>query len=143
MICKYFLPFGVSFHFFDGFPAVEKLSLVQLLSCVWLLVTSWTEACQASLPSTISQSMPKFMSTESVMLSNHLILCRSILLLLSVFSSIRVFSSEFPPLHIRWSKFCSFSFSISPSSENSELISFRIEWFDLFAFKFNKAFNFD
>ena len=105
--------------------------VVQLLSHVWLFATSWTEACQSSLSSTISQSMLKFMSIESVMLSNHLILCRSILLLPSIFSSIRVFSNQLA-LHIRWPKFWSFSFSISPSGENS-VISFRTDWFDLLA----------
>ena len=88
-------------------------------------------AHQASLSFSISQSLPKLMSIESVMLSNHLILCRP-LLPPSIFSSIRVFSSELAP-HIRWSKYWSFSFNISPSSEYSRLISFRINWFDLLA----------
>ena len=81
---------------------------------------------------TISWSLLKFMSIESVMPSNHLILCRPLLLLPSVFPNIRVFSSE-SVLHIRWSKYWSFSFSISPSNEYSGLISFRMDWFDLFA----------
>ena len=87
---------------------------------------------QASLSFTISQSWLKLMSMESVMPSNHLILCRPILLLLSIFPSIRVFSSELT-LHIRWPKYWSFSFSISPSNEYSGLISFRIDWLDLLA----------
>ena len=89
-------------------------------------------AHQAPLFSTISWSLLKFMSIESVMPSNHLILCRSLLLLLSVFPSIRVFSSELA-LHIRWPKYWSFSFSISPSNKYSRLISFRIDCFDLLA----------
>ena len=87
---------------------------------------------QASLSFTISQSWLKLMSMESVMPSNHLIPCRPILLLLSIFPSIRVFSSELT-LHIRWPKYWSFSFSISPSNEYSGLISFRIVWFDVLA----------
>ena len=89
----------------------------------------------ASLSFTISQSLLKFMSIESVMLSNHLILCHP-LLLPSIFPSIRYFSNELAP-HIRWPKFWSFSFSISPSNEYSELISFRIDWFDLLAVQGN------
>ena len=81
---------------------------------------------------TNSQSLPKLMSTESVMPSNHLILCRPLLLPPSIFPSIRVFSNE-SVLHIRWPKYCSFSFSISPSNEYSGLISFRMDWLDLFA----------
>ena len=90
----------------------------------------WATACQASLSFIISQSLLKLMSTESVMLSNHFILYHSILLLPSVFSSIRVFSNE-SALCIRLPKYWSFSFNISPSNEYSELISFRIDWFDL------------
>ena len=89
-------------------------------------------ACQASLSFTISQSLPKLMSIESVMPSNYLILCHPLLLLPSIFPSIRVFSSE-PALSIRWPKYWRFSFSISPSNEYSGLISFTIDWFDLFA----------
>ena len=92
--------------------------------------TPWATACQASLSFFISQSLLKLMSTESVMLSNHLILYHSTLLLPSVFSSIRVFSNE-SALCIRLPKYWSFSFNISPSNEYSELISFRIDWFDL------------
>ena len=105
-------------------------SSVQLLSCVQLFVIPWAAACQASLSITSSQSLLKLMSIELVMPSNHLILCRPLILLPSVFLSIRVFSSE-SILHIRWPKYWSFSFSISPSSEYSGLISFTIDWFDL------------
>ena len=94
--------------------------------------STWTAVPQASLSLTISRSLPKFISVESVMPSNHLILCRPLLLLPSVFPSTRVFSSELA-LHIRWPKDWSFSFSISPSNEYSELISFRMDWFDLLA----------
>ena len=94
--------------------------------------TPWTTACQASLSITNSQSLLKFMSIKSVMPSNHLILCCPLLLLPSVFPSIRVFSNE-SVLHIRWPKYWSFSFSISPSNEYSGLISFMIDWFDLLA----------
>ena len=89
-------------------------------------------ACQISLSVTISWSLLKFMSTESGMISNHLILCHSVLLLPSIFPSIRVYSNELS-LCIRWPKYWSFSFSISSSNEYSELISFRIDWFDLLA----------
>ena len=93
-------------------------------------VTPWTAACQASLSITSSQSLLKLMSIESVMQSNHLILCHPLLLPPSIFPRIRVFSSE-SVLPIRWPKYWRFSFSISPSNEYSELISFRIDWFDL------------
>ena len=102
--------------------------VVQSLSCVWLFVTPWTAAGQASLSFTISRSFLKLMSVESVMLSSHLVLCRPLLPLPSIF--IRVFSTE-SALCIRWSKYWSFSFIISPSNEYSGLISFRIHWFDL------------
>ena len=90
----------------------------------------WTAACQASLSFTISWSLLKFMSTESVMPSNHLVLCCPLVLLPWTFPSIRVFSNE-SVLHARWPKYWSFSFNISPSNEYSGLISFRIDWFDL------------
>ena len=106
-------------------------TVVQPLSTVQLFATPWAPAQQASLSFTFSQSLLKLMSTESVMLSNHLILCRP-LLLPSVLPRIRVFSNE-AALHIRRPKYWSFSFSISPSNEYSRLISFRIDWFDLFA----------
>ena len=106
--------------------------VVQLLSFVRLFMTSWTAACQASLSFIISWSLLKLMSIESMMPSNHLTLCHPLLLLPSIFPNIRVFSSEFS-LHIRWPKYWSFSFSISPSNEYSGLISFRIDWCDLLA----------
>ena len=115
----------------DGcFPCLSVV--VQSLSCLRPFVTPWTPARQASLSFTISQSLLKLMSIESVMPSKHLILCRPLLLLSSIFPSIRVFSSELA-LYIRWPKYWSFSFSISPSNEYSGLISFKIEWFDLLA----------
>ena len=95
-------------------------------------MTPWTAAHQASLSITNSQSLLKFMSTESVMPSNHLILCRPFLLLPSIFPSIRVFSNE-SALHIRWPKYWSFSFNIRPSNEHPGLISFRMDWLDLLA----------
>ena len=104
--------------------------IVQLLSHVRLVMTPWTAACRASLFFTISQSLLIFMFIESVMLSNHLILCHPLLLPPSVFLSIRVFSNELA-LRIRWPKYWNFSFSISPSNEYSGLISFGIDWFDL------------
>ena len=103
-----------------------------LLSCVWLFVTPWTAARQASLSFNISQSLLKLMPIEFVMPSNHLILCHPLLLLLSIFPSIRIFSSE-SVLCIKWSKYWSFIFSISPSNEYSGLISFRMEWLDILA----------
>ena len=107
-------------------------SSVQLLSCVRLFVTPWTAAHQASLSITHSQSLLKLMFIESVMPSNHLILCHSLLLLPSIFPSIRVFSNE-SVLPIRWPKYWSFSISISPSNEYAGLISFRMDWLDLLA----------
>ena len=95
-------------------------------------LTPWTAACQASLSITNSRSSLKLTSIESVMSSNHLILCRPLLLLLSIFPSIRVFSNE-SALRIRWPKYWSFSFKISPSNEHSGLISFRMDWLDLLA----------
>ena len=109
-----------------------RLSSVQLLSRVQLFVTAWTATHQASLSITNSQSLLKPMSTESVMPPNHLILCRPLLLLPSIFTSIRV-SSNKSVLHIRWPKYWNFSFDISPSSEYSGLISFRMDWLDLLA----------
>ena len=107
-------------------------SSVQSLSRVRLFVTPWTAACQASLSITNSWSLLKLMSIELMMPSNHLILCRPLLLLLSIFLGIRVFSKE-SVLHTRWSKYWSFSFNISPSYEHSGLISFRMDWLDLLA----------
>ena len=110
----------------------EVVVVVHSLSCVWLFVTPWTAACQASLFFTISYSLLKLMSTELVIPSNRLIFCHLLLFLPSIFPSIRVFSNELA-LSIRWPKYCSFNFSINPSKEYSELISFRIDWFDLLA----------
>ena len=107
-----------------------NISSVQSLSRVRLFATLWTAARQASLSITNSQSLLKLMSIELVMPSNHLILCRSFLLPPSIFPSIRVFSSELV-LCIRWPKYWSFSFSISPANEYSGLISFRMNWLDL------------
>ena len=109
-----------------------QVILVQSLSCVQCFMTPWTMACQAPLSSVNSLSLLKFRSIESVMLSNHLILCCHLLLFPSVFPSIKVFSSE-STLCIRWPKSWSFSFTISPSNEYSGLISFRIDCFDLLA----------
>ena len=106
--------------------------IVHLLSHVQLLVTPWTAACQAPLSSSISWSLLKLMSLELRMPSNHVILCHPLLLLPSIFPSIRAFSNE-SVFHIRWPKYWSSSFSISPSNEYSGLISFRIDWLDLLA----------
>ena len=106
--------------------------IVHSLSSVWLFATPWTAARQASLPITSSQSLLKLMSIELVMPSNHLILCHPLLLLPSIFPSIRVFSKE-SVLHIRWPKYRHFSFSISPSIEYLGQISFRIDWLDILA----------
>ena len=105
---------------------------VKSLSHVQLFTTSLTVACQAPLSSTVSQNLLRFVSVESMILSNHLSLCHLLLLLPSIFPSIRVFSNK-SALCIRWPKYWSFSFSISPSSEYSGLISFMIDWFDLLA----------
>ena len=110
------------------------LSSVQSLTYVQLFVVSRTAARQTSLSITNSQSLLKLMSIDSVMPPNHLILCRPLLLLLSIFPSIRVFSNE-SALRIRWPKYWSFSFSISSSNEYSVLISFRMDWLDLLAAK--------
>ena len=111
---------------------LSQLIVVQSPSHVQLFVTPWTAVHRASLSYTIPQSLLKLMSIESVMPSNHLLLCHPLLLLPSIFPSIRVFSSESAP-RIRWPKYWSFSFSISPSSEYSGLISFRMDWMDLLA----------
>ena len=114
----------LQFHF--GFSSVQSLSRVQLFA------TPWTAAHQASLSITSSQSPPKPMSIKSVMPSNHLILCCPLLLLPPIPPSIRVFSNE-SALHIRWPKYWSFNFNISPSNEHPGLISFRMDWLDLLA----------
>ena len=114
----------------------EWYSSVQSLSCVRLFSTPWAAACQASLSITNSQSLLKLMSIESVMPSNHLIFYQPFLLLPSVFPSIMVFSNE-SVLRIKWPKYWSSSFSISPSNEHSGLISFRMDWLDLLAVQGN------
>ena len=108
------------------------ISSVHSLSHVWFFATPWTVTWQASLSITNSQSLLKLVSIEPVMPSNHLILCCSLFLLPSLFPSTRVFSNE-SSLPIKWSRYWSFSFSISPSNEYSGLISFRMDWFDLLA----------
>ena len=113
-------------------PEGTQFSSVHLLSHVHLSATPWTAALQASLSFTNSRSLLKLTAIESMMPSNHLILCRPLLLLPSIFPSIRVFFYE-SVLHIRWPKDWNFSFSISPSSEYSGLISFRMDWLDLLA----------
>ena len=114
------------------FSSVHFSRSVESFSRVWFFSTPWTAAHQASLSITNSWSLLKLMSIESVMPSNHLILCRPLFLLPSIFPSIRVVSNE-SVLHIRWPKYWSFSFSISPSNEYSGLISFRMNWLDLLA----------
>ena len=109
-----------------------SVDVLLLFSRVWFFVTPWTAARQTSLSFTTSRSLLKLMSIESVMPSKHLILCCPLLLLPSIFPSIRVFFSE-SALPIRWPEYWSFNFSISPSDEYSGLISFRIDWFDLLA----------
>ena len=116
-------------HF--NFHTFEK-DVVQLLSCGWLLVTPWTVAHQASLSITVTCSLLRLMAIELMMPSNHLILCCPLLLLPSIFLSIRVYSNE-STLGIRWPEYWSFSFSISAFNEYLGLISFRIDWFDLLA----------
>ena len=111
---------------------LPRNSTVQWLSCVWLFATPWTAAHQASLSITNSRSLLKYMSIKSMMPSNHPILCHPLLLLPSIFPSIRVSSNE-SVLHTKWPKYWSFSFSISPSNEYSALIFFRIDWLDLLA----------
>ena len=113
-------------------PPLHQFSSVQSLSCVQLFAALWTAARQASLSITNSQSLLKLMSIGLVMPSDHFILCHPFLLLPSIFLSIRIFSKE-SVLHIRWPKYWSLSFSISPSNEYSRLISFRMDWLDLLA----------
>ena len=109
---------------------ITQFSSVQSFSCARLFATPWISACQASLSITNSWSPPKPMSTESVMPSNHFILCCPLLLLPSIFPSIRVFSNE-SALRIRWPKYWHFSFNISPSNEHPGLLSFRMDYLDL------------
>ena len=117
---------GISLSRWLQFSSVQSFSRVQLFA------TPWTAACQASLSITNSPRLLKLMSTESVMPSNYLILCHPLLLLPSIFSSIRIFSNELA-FHIRCPKYWSFRFSVSPSNEHSGLISFRVDWLDLLA----------
>ena len=117
--------------------AFLRFSSVRLPSHVWLFATLWTAAHQASLSITNSRSLLKLMSIESVMPSNHLILCCPFFLLLSIFPSIRIFSNE-SVLWIRWLHNWSFSFSISPSNQYSGLISFRNDWFDPLAVQYSQ-----
>ena len=117
---------------FTTTKTASSVQLVQSLSHVWLFATSWTTARQASLSITNCRSLLKPMSIESVMPSNHLILCYPLLLLPSIFPSIRVFSNE-SALRIRWPKYWSFSFTISPSNEHPALICFRMDLLDLLA----------
>ena len=129
----FFLMLRTLLRFAILFSDLERTVQVNSVThCVRLFVIPWTVACQASLSITSSRSLFKLMSIESVMPSNHLILCRPLLLLPSVFPSIRVFSNE-SVLRIRWPKYWSFSFNISPSNEHSGLISFRMDWLDLLA----------
>ena len=133
---KRLLALILSHHFRHTHTEVPQMQgprvVVQLPSLIQLIATPWTAAHQASLSITSSRSLPKFMSIESVMPSNYLILCCPLFLLPSIFPSIRVFSNE-SALRIRWPKYWSFSFSISPSNEYSWLVSFKIDWFDLLA----------
>ena len=119
-------------HYEASYHPSPSVSSIQSLSPALLFATPWTSACQASLSITNSQSLLKLMSSVLVMPSNHLILCHPLLLLPSIFPSMRVFSNE-SVLCIRWPKFWSFIVSISPFNEYSELISFRMEWLDLLA----------
>ena len=121
-----------SLFFLFFFLLYIQFSSVHLLSCVQLFATPWTAAQQASLSISNPQNLPKLRSIELVMPSNHLILCRPLLLLPSIFSSIRVFSNE-SAFCIRWPKYWSFSYNISPSHEHPGLISFRMDWLDLLA----------
>ena len=118
--------------YFNWFYISVQFSSVQLLSHVWLFATPWISACQASLSITNSRSSLRLTSIEPVMPSSHLILCRPLLLLPPIPPRIRVFSNE-STLRMRWPKYWSFSFSISPSKEHPGLISFRMDWLNLVA----------
>ena len=120
---------GLNSFIFHSIPLLVHFSLVQSFICVRLFVTPWTATHQTSLSISNSQSLLKLMSTESMMLSNHLNLCHPLLLPPSIFASIGVFSNE-SVLNIRWPRYWSFKFSISPSNEYSGLISFRMDWLD-------------
>ena len=123
--------YDITAKFIQALSSVQ-FSSVQSFSHVQLFVTPWTAARQASMSITNSRNLLKLMSIESVMPSNHLILCHPLLLPPSMFPSIRVFSNE-SALHIRWPKYWSFSFSISPSNEHPGLVSFRMDWLDILA----------
>ena len=122
----------LSWRYIVPYIFLNQFRSVLSLSCVLLFANPWTAAHQASLSITNSRGLLKLMSIESVMPSNHLILCCPLLLLPSIFSSIRVFSNE-SVLHTRWPKYWSFSFNISPTNEHPGLISFRMDWLDLLA----------
>ena len=129
--CFHLFPFYLPWS--DGTRCHDlQFSSIQSLNCVRLFVTPWTVARHASLSITNSQSLHKLMPIGSVMPPNHLILCHPLLLPPSIFPSIRIFSNE-SALRIKWPKYWSFSFNISPSSEYSGLISFRVDWLDLLA----------
>ena len=132
LLFQFLLLLNYLFHILHLLSILHQFSSVQSLSCVQQLVTPWTAARRASLSITNSWSLLKLMSIESVMPSNHIILCRPLLLLPPIFPSIRVFSNE-SALHIRWPKFWCFSFNISPFNEHPGLISFRMDWLDLLA----------
>ena len=141
--CRWYLPVRLENSFFighwienSGGVCFIQFSSVQSLSRIWLFATPWSAARQASLSITNSWSPPKPMSIESMMPSNHLILCRPLLLLPSIFPRIRVFYNE-SALCIRWPKYWSFSFNISPSNEHAGLISFRMDKLDLLAVQGN------
>ena len=130
--CKPSLSMCFSPSFSHLFSVTLLFNSVQSVSCDWFFVIPWTAACQVSLSIINSCSLLRLMSTESVKLSSNLILCHPLLLLPSIFPSIRLFSNE-SVLCIKWPKYWSFNFSISPSNEYSGLISFRIDWLDLLA----------
>ena len=131
-LMKYANILKIYFTLWTSIFQMTSVVVFQSPSCVWFFVTLWTAAYQASLSLIISWSLPKFMSIASVMQSSHLIFWCLLLLLPSILPSISDFSSELA-VHIRWLKYWSFSFSISPYSEYSGLISFRIDWFDFLA----------
>ena len=132
LLIFYFQPINSSANNLSTKILIQTFSSVRSFSDVQIFVTPWTAACQASLPINNCQSLLKLMSIESMMPSNHLILCCSLLPPPSIFLSIRVFSNK-SVLRIRWPNYWSFSFRISPSNEHSGLISFRFDWFDLLA----------
>ena len=132
LMCCWILFAKILLRIFASTFISDQFSSVQSLSHVRLFVTPWNRTRQASLSITNSRSSLKLMSIESVMPFNHLILCHPLLLLPSIFPSIMVFSNE-SALRIRWPKYWSFSFNISPSNEHSGLISFRVDWLDLLA----------